>query len=171
MITEMRSMVVAYEYASRAIGVDGRLPWEGQLPADLKHFAEVTKGGTVIMGRKTFESLPDKYRPLPGRQNIVLSMSEKAVGDVLVAPNLATAYEMAEHEPFIIGGGQIYELALPTVSRVIATEVIGRVMNGDAFFPELPANKWVVTNREDHAPDGQNRYPYSFVTYERIAKG
>jgi dihydrofolate reductase len=163
-------MVVAYEYSSRAIGIDGHLPWEGQLPADLKHFAEVTRGGTVIMGRKTFESLPQKYRPLPGRQNIVLSMAEQAVGGVLTVPNLAMAYQQAEHEPFIIGGGQIYALALPTVTRVMATEVIGRAMNADAFFPELPPNKWAITSREDHGLDEFNRYPYSFVTYERIAK-
>lgn len=163
-------MVVAFEYASRAIGANGTLPWEGQLPADLQHFAEVTRGGTVIMGRKTFESLPEKYRPLPGRQNIVLSMSEKALKGAIVVPDLAQAYRQATSEPFIIGGGQIYELALPTATRVIATEVIGRVMDGDTFFPDLPRNKWVISSREDHAPDEHNRYPYSFVTYERIAK-
>ncbi|MGH7217973.1 MAG: dihydrofolate reductase [Candidatus Microsaccharimonas sp.] len=163
----MSTMVVAFEYASRAIGVNGALPWEGQLPADLQHFVEVTRGGTVIMGRKTFESLPEKYRPLPGRQNIVLSMSGKAIEGALVVPNLNEAYEQAKNEPFIIGGGQIYELALPTVHRVLATEVIARVANGDAFFPELPKEDWEITNREDHAANEANRFPYGFVTYER----
>ena len=161
-------MVVAYEYMSRAIGVDGHMPWEGRLPADLRHFAEVTRGGSVIMGRKTFESLPDKYRPLPGRQNIVLSLSGQALKGALVVPNLEAAYEVATAEPFIIGGGQIYELALPTVDHVYATEVITRVTNADTFFPKLPEDEWRITEREYNLDDAYYAYPYTFITYERI---
>lgn len=126
---------MAYGMQDRAIGAGGKLPWEGLLPADMQHFGAVTRNKSVIMGRKTFESLPEQFRPLPNRQNIVLSMSDMAIRNVHVVHSLEEAYETARYEPMVIGGGEIYKQALPTVDKVIATEIIVKTPGADTFFP------------------------------------
>lgn len=165
----MRTIVVAYGMNDRAIGAEGKLPWENELPADLRHFSQVTKNTSVIMGRKTYESLPDGFRPLPNRQNIVLSMSDKAIHNVHVVQSLEQAYKTARYEPMIIGGGQIYDLALPTVNKVIATEVLARTANADTFFPKLPPDEWEISkdDKEFHVADNKNKHDYFFITYLR----
>lgn len=162
----MRSIVVAYD-VNRVIGSEGALPWAGQLPADMRHFRELTEGKTVIMGRKTFESLPEQFRPLPRRQNIIISLSQTAIEGAQVATSMSDAYAQAENEPIIIGGEQIYRLALPTVDQVFATEIFAKAIKGDAFFPELPADEWRVDTIEEHQADEKNKYDYSFITYRR----
>ena len=132
----MSSIVVDYD-VNRVIGAEGKLPWAGQVPADMLHFKALTEGATVIMGRKTFESLPERFRPLPNRQNIVISLSQKAIEGVQIASSIGDAYSQADYEPFVIGGEQIYNLALPTVDRVFATEIFARAVKGDAFFPYI----------------------------------
>lgn len=163
----MRTIVVAYGMVDRAIGVNGSMPWEGDLPADMTHFGKVTKNKAVIMGRKTFESIPEAFRPLPNRQNIVLSMSEKAIHNVHVVQSLEQAYEAARYEPMVIGGGEIYRQALPTVNKVIATEVLVNTRGADTFFPELPMDEWDIVDEDHHDPDERNKYAYSFITYLR----
>lgn len=163
----MKKIVVAYD-ANRVIGRQGELPWGHSLPADLRHFREETVGGTVIMGRKTFESLPESMRPLPQRQNIVLSLGQTAFEGALHAHSLEEAYALAEHEQVsIIGGEQIYRLALPTVDQIIATEIDTNVSDGDAVFPELPSDEWDRVAVDSHPSDGKNAFNYSFVTYLR----
>lgn len=162
----MKTIVVAYD-KNRAIGANGELPWRGKLPADIHHFTEITTGQTVIMGRRTYESLPDSYRPLPNRQNIVLSLSGKAIEGLTVARSLDEAYELAEREPMVIGGGQIYELALPTVDRVLATEIDTVSPNADTYFPELNPYDWDRSDIAMHDATPANKYNYSFVTYLR----
>ncbi|MGY6270513.1 dihydrofolate reductase [Achromobacter denitrificans] len=155
------TLIVAYS-TNRAIGRDNALPWK--LPGDLAHFKRSTLGRPIIMGRKTWDSLG---RPLPGRSNIVISRNPglSAEGAILV-PTLAAAIEACGgvEEAFVIGGAQIYAQALPLAQRILATEVHAQV-EGDAFFPLLPAFQWKETAR---APQpSENGYEYDFVTYER----
>lgn len=164
----MKNIVVAYDQ-NHAIGKNGELPWAGRMPADMKRFRDITMGGTVIMGRKTFESLPERFRPLPGRQNVVLSLGEVAGSGFQTARSLDEAYLLAENEEIhVIGGGQIYEQALDTVDRVYTTEINTKVVEADTYFPFLLDNEWTATETLHHsgASDG-NIYGYSFITYLR----
>lgn len=162
----MRSIVVAYDY-DRTIGREGALPWQGMLPADMQHFKELTEGTSVIMGRKTYESLPERFRPLPNRQNIVVSLSQKAIEGVIVANSLGDAFSQADHDIMVIGGAEVYRQALPLVNRVYATEILARTEHGDAFFPELTPDEWQCDAYEAHKPDEVNHFAYSFATYLR----
>ncbi|MBO9327545.1 dihydrofolate reductase [Achromobacter sp. HZ01] len=157
------TLIVAYS-TNRAIGRDNALPWK--LPGDLAHFKRSTLGHPIIMGRKTWDSLG---RPLPGRSNIVISRNPdlRAEGAIVVA-TLQAAIEACGDaaQAYVIGGAQIYAQALPLAQRVLATEVHAQV-EGDAFFPLLPAFQWKETAR---APQpAENGYEYDFVTYERAA--
>lgn len=151
-------IVVAYS-TNRCIGKDNDLPW--RLPKDLAHFKAATMGMPIIMGRKTWESLG---RPLPGRPNLVITRNAnyQAEGATLY-PNLESAIAACVDAPTacIIGGEQIFKLALPFTHEIIATEVHAHV-EGDTFFPELPAN-WIETAREPQPEE--NGYHYDFVTY------
>lgn len=156
----MKSIVVAYD-KNRGIGADNDLLF--RLPADLKHFKETTMGGSIIMGRKTYESIG---RALPGRQNIVVSRGDFKAEGVLTAASLPAAYQAAENEIFIIGGGNIFEQTLPDVDVVYATEVQASFPQASVFFPPLPAG-WRETAREHHQADDGNSYDYDFVTYKK----
>lgn len=162
----MNRLIVAYD-KDGAIGKSGDIPWMGALPADMRHFRELTQGGSVIMGRKTFESLPDAHRPLPNRQNIVVSLSQKAIQGITTSPNLADALQQAQHEPFIIGGGQLYRAALPFVERIDATEIDTRIDGADTYFPAINPDEWEMVERNEHSADAQNRFNYAFATYLR----
>lgn len=151
----MIALVVAYS-ENRVIGRDGGLPWH--LPTDLARFKELTTGGTVVMGRKTWDSLPPRFRPLPGRRNVVISRNGCDAPDVR-----RTVGEAVEGDCFVIGGGEVYAQALPLADRVYATEVAGAV-EGDALFPEL-GPEWREVERSD--PIEENGHVYAFVTYER----
>lgn len=157
----MKSIVVAYD-KNHVIGQNNAIPWQGLMPADMRHFKDLTLGKTVIMGRKTFESIG---RPLPFRQNIVVSRQDIAYEDVQVVHSLAHAYADAESDIMVIGGAEIYALALDDVDVIYATEI--NTMIGDGVrFPALD-DVWVETARESHGADSDNRYDYSFVTYEK----
>ena len=159
----MKSIVVAYG-KDRTIGNEGGLPWQGALPADMHHFRELTLARTVIMGRKTFESIG---RPLPKRQNIVVSrMSQLALENVTFARSLEEAYFLAEHDICVIGGGEIFRAALPDIDVVHATE-IDAVFGGDTRFLELEPAEWDEIGREAHIADDRNQFDYSFVTYSK----
>jgi len=151
---------------NRVIGADNKLCWH--LGPDLKRFKELTLGKPMIMGRKTFESLPGL---LPGRTHIVITRDPKEdqervryVSDLDQALALAAA-ENGE-ETMVIGGAQIYALALPLANRVYLTEVDIDVPHGDAFFPLLGA-AWVVTEKSDQQRDEKSGLSYSYKTYER----
>lgn len=154
------SLIVAYA-RNRTIGRDNQLPW--RLPPDLAHFKRTTLGHPIIMGRRTWESLP---RALPGRLNIVISRNPayEAPGATVVGSlEHALAAVGEADEVFVIGGEQLYRLALPLARRVVATE-LGVDVAGDAVFPKLPPG-WVETERlSQPAHDG---LPYAFVTYLR----
>ena len=157
----MKYMIVAYD-ENRVIGGNNAIPWQGLVPADMKHFRELTAGNTIIMGRNTFDSI---WRPLPNRQNIVISRTQQSIAGVTVVSSLAEAYALAERNIFIIGGTQIYHLALKDVDILYATE-IHTATHGDIVFPAL-GDDWQETAREDHMADEKNKVNYSFVTYTR----
>ncbi|HWH95684.1 MAG TPA: dihydrofolate reductase [Baekduia sp.] len=164
----MVSLVVAYA-RNGVIGRDGRLPW--RLPSDMKHFRELTMGGMVVMGRKTYESLPDRFRPLPGRRNLVLSRSASyAAEGAEVFGGLDAALDACAaagaQECFVIGGGATYAEALPLAGRVYATEVDAEV-DGDTFFPGLDAAAWACVSTG--APRIENDYEFTIRVYERRA--
>lgn len=150
--------------ANGVIGKDNRLPWH--LPEDLAHFKRTTLGCPVIMGRKTWDSLPPKFRPLPGRLNIVVTRDPGFVAEgASVAHSLEAARELcpAGGTAWVIGGAQIYAQALPLASEVVVTE-IARDFEGDAFAPVL-GGEWREVAREDHV--GASGLPFAFVTYRR----
>jgi len=155
------ALSVAYA-ANRVIGCDNALPW--RLPNDLAHFKRTTLGHPIIMGRKTWESLG---RALPGRINVVVSRQPtyQAVGAQLVG-SLAQALQVCGHAPrvFVIGGAQLYALALPLADEIFATEIKAEVA-GDAFFPILPNGVWREVSRT--AQPIENGYAYDFVVYQR----
>lgn len=155
------TLVVAYA-RNRAIGRDNALPW--RLPGDLAHFKRTTLGAPIVMGRKTWESLG---RPLPGRHNIVISRDAAyaATGaDVVGSIDAALALAGDVPEVFVIGGAQIYAQALDRADRIVATEVQAEVQ-GDAFFPPLPAEGWREVSRATQP--AENGYTYDFVDYAR----
>jgi dihydrofolate reductase len=153
---------------NRVIGMNGTMPWH--LPEDLAHLKRVTLGTSVIMGRKTWESLPVRFRPLPGRTNIVISRRADFLADQVgiglqTAESLQAAVGMASQhlEIWVIGGAQIYEQALPFASKAIVTE-IDADFEGDTFAPVL-GSEWVETAREAHKT--ASGLPFAFVTYLR----
>lgn len=158
----MKSIVVAYDQ-NRGIGSLGALPWGRSLPADLRHFRQLTTGGSVIMGRKTYESIG---RALPNRENIVLSRHPIDSVDTIVVTSLPAAYEAAHGNQFIIGGASVYEASLPDVDVIYATEVHAKFPDIDASFPSLDA-VWKERARDMHYADESNAYDYDFVTYVR----
>lgn len=150
---------------NRVIGQNNALPWH--LPADLAHFKTLTTGHPILMGRKTHESIG---RPLPNRTNIVLTRDQHytAAGVVIVhSLDEAIAACSSDEEIFIIGGAEIYALALPRLSRLYLT-LIDHAFPGDTQFPALNTHEWRETHRETHTPDEKNAYGYAFVQLERI---
>ena len=146
------------------IGIDNRLPW--RLPADLKHFKALTLGNTVIMGRKTWESLPAGFRPLPGRQNIVVTRDGSyQAASATIATSLPAAISAAESsEAFVIGGAELYAAALPLADRLQLTE-IDASFEGDTHFPAIDHGQWRETAREAH--HDETGFDYAFVCYQR----
>ncbi|MHB8532498.1 MAG: dihydrofolate reductase [Solirubrobacteraceae bacterium] len=158
----MISIVVAHS-ANRVIGRDGALPW--RLPGDLRRFRELTTGGTVLMGRRTFQSLPDAFRPLPGRRNLVLSGDPSfAAPGAEVCRAFEQALRLCGGDCFVIGGASTYSEALPLCERVYATEIEAD-LEGDVLFPALAPGEWRLLERGE--PLAENGLIYSFRTYER----
>ncbi|MEK3881304.1 dihydrofolate reductase [Paenibacillus sp. PL2-23] len=149
---------------NRAIGVDNRLPWH--LPSDMAFFKASTTGKTVLMGRKTYESLG---RPLPKRHNIVLTRNKDlALEGCEVFHDLADAIERCKDEELmVIGGSEIYALALPYADKLLVTEVDAEIVGADAYFPEWDSSQWELTASESREKDERNAYDHRFCTYLR----
>jgi dihydrofolate reductase len=150
--------------ANGVIGKDNALPWH--LPEDMAHFKRTTLGCPVIMGRKTWDSLPPKFRPLPGRLNIVITRDPAFVaGGATLAHSLEAARGLcpAGSTAWVIGGAQIYAQALPLATEVVVTE-IAQDFEGDAYAPELDSG-WTEIAR--HALVSASGLPFDFVTYRR----
>jgi dihydrofolate reductase len=150
------------------IGCDNRLPWH--LPEDLQHFKRQTLGCPVLMGRKTWESLPARFRPLPGRANVVLTRQPDwlAEGALRAASlNDALAQLAGQARVYVIGGAELYAQALPHADQLVLTE-IDASLTGDAHFPAWPRDAFVELARERHHAAAPNDFDFSFVTYQRI---
>lgn len=158
------SIVVAIS-ENNAIGKDNQLLWH--LPADLKHFKNITTGHTIIMGRKTYDSIG---KPLPNRRNIIITRQKDLnLEGVEVVNSLEEALSLSkdEEEVFIIGGAEIYKQAVAVSHRIYLTRV-HQEFEADAFFPELDDESWEEVEKVDHLPDEKNKFAYTFSTLERV---
>ncbi len=162
------SIIVAVS-ENGVIGKDNKLIWH--LPADMKFFKEKTIGHFIITGRKNYESIPEKFRPLPDRTNIIITRQKNyhAAGTVIAtsipdALNFAKEFSNKE-EVFIIGGAEIFNQVLPSCHRVYLTRIHEK-FEGDVFFKDLPP-EWKLTFSEKHSPDEKNKYPFTFETWEK----
>jgi dihydrofolate reductase len=163
----MRISLIVAMGENRVIGGNGHIPW--RLPADFKHFKELTMGHPIVMGRKTFESIG---KPLPGRTNIIITRdaSYQREGIVSVAsPGAAVAASgdaTGGDEIFVIGGAEIYKLFLPQADKLYITKVDGD-FKGDAFFPEWEKEEWQSVSSEEHKKDEKNLFDFAYLVYER----
>lgn len=162
----MISLLVAMD-RNHVIGYENDMPWH--LPRDLKHFKEKTTGQTIIMGRKTFDSIG---KALPNRKNIVLTrQKDYTEKDVEVIYHLDQIYEIAKANPveelFIIGGGNLYQQVLPHADRMYITQ-IDDSFNGDTHFPSFSKADWSLTKKTKGVKDSKNPYNYYFLQYDRI---
>lgn len=151
---------------NRAIGNKGGLLY--YLPADLKHFKSLTTGHTVLMGRKTFESLPKGA--LPNRRNVVIThQTDYSAPDIEVFHSFEEALRACEkdEEVYVIGGESVYAEALPLANRLCLTHIEATPDEADTFFPPFNANDWTIESSETHTPDERNALPYTFVNYRR----
>ena len=149
---------------NRVLGKDNQLLWH--LPGDMRHFRETTRGKPVIMGRKTWESLPEKFRPLPGRQNVVVSRNPaySAPGAILVRSLEEAIGKVEGDEIFVIGGAELYRQALPVAERLYLTEIAAD-FEGDCWFPEYSLNQWEELSRSQ--PTEEGGLAYTFAVYQR----
>ena len=157
------SLIVAIS-ENRVIGREGDLPWH--LSADLQRFKRLTMGHHIIMGRTTYDSIG---RPLPGRTSVVLSRpASLELPNVYVVPSLEAALQLAsgDDEAFVIGGAQIYALALPLVQRLYLTRVHAEVP-GDTFFPDIDRATWELVEQSEHAADERNDFASTFSILDR----
>jgi dihydrofolate reductase len=164
--TYMINAVVAYD-RNYGIGANNVIPWGRSIKTDLRHFKLLTFGQAIIMGQKTLEFMKG---PLPDRQNIVLSRELETIEGATVVHSLQEAYDAVEpgREIWVIGGGQIFKLAMESIDRIYATEVEATFPEADVFFPKIDKKKWRELEREHHEADERNKYAFDFVTYERI---
>jgi dihydrofolate reductase len=148
---------------NHAIGKNNQLLWH--MPNDLKHFKDITSGRTIIMGRKTFDSVG---KPLPRRRNIVVTRQDITIPGCEVVKSIEDGLALCkdEDEVFIGGGAEIYKLAMHLTYRIYLT-IIHKSFDADTFFPEIDKNEWKEVSREDFEPDEKNPLPYSFITLER----
>ena len=165
------SLIVAVS-ENKVIGKDNDLVWH--LPSDMKFFKDTTKEHFVIMGRRNYESIPHKYRPLPKRTNVIVTRQDdyKAEGCVVVK-SVEEAIELAkksgDKEPFVIGGGQIYKYAIENnlVDRIYLTRVHTEI-NGDTYFEDLD-DSWKLVHTDLHPSDEKHPFAFTFQTFERLS--
>lgn len=167
----MTISLIAALSKNRVIGINNDLPW--RLPDDMKYFFQTTKAHTVIMGRKNYDSLPEKFRPLPNRVNIVVTRQKNfnAPGCTIVN-SLESGIELAntgnEEEVFNIGGAEMFKLGMPFTQRMYLTE-IQTELTGDTYFPEVNKSNWKETSRIHHPTDERHAFAFDFVVYDRKA--
>ena len=159
----MKISLIAAMDKNRLIGSNNGLPWH--LPADFKHFKEVTMGKPVIMGRKTFESIG---RPLPGRKNIVISRTGFVANGVVSARSIDEALsEVSDaEEVMIIGGANIYEQMINRANCMYLTHVLASC-EGDAWFPEFDTGQWDITEEQFVEADEKNNFSFNIISYKR----
>lgn len=155
--------LVAAMGRNREIGLDGKMPWH--LPAELQHFKRTTMGKAILMGRKTWQAIG---RPLPGRQNIVLTRDPEFAADGAdVVTSLQSALQVAtSDEVMVIGGGQLYSLALPLARRMVLT-LIDLAPRADTWFPAWAADRWLQTSVREFPADERNEHGYRIIELQR----
>lgn len=163
------SMIAAVS-ENMVIGHNNDLPWH--LPDDMKYFMQTTKGHCVIMGRKNYESIPGKFRPLPDRVNIVVTRQEDFVAPgCLVVHSMADALNKAKElgysEVFLIGGSEIYKQGLAIAHNLYLTEIEARI-EGDVYFPSFDQTDWLEVSRVMHPKDMKHQFDFDFVHYQRV---
>ena len=162
----MLSIIVAVA-ENNVIGKDNKLIWH--LPADLKRFKEITTGHTIIMGRKTFESLG---KVLPNRKHVILcndmeiNVDDENV-EILEDISMLDKYIQDTEEHFVIGGATIYKLLMPKANKIYLT-LIHKKFDGDVYFPEISDDEWKIVDKTSGITDEKNPYNYEFITYTRI---
>jgi dihydrofolate reductase len=159
------AMIVATDEKG-VIGKNGKIPW--RLSADMKHFTGCTMGKAVVMGRKTYDSLPTKFKPLPGRANIVLTrdMNFETPGCIVMHSMEEVLQTSVAWEVVIIGGAEIYKLFLPHTRRLLVTKVDVTIESGDAFFPNI-GDGWKERTIANHEADEKNQYSFSIYEFTR----
>ena len=160
------SIIVAVS-SNQVIGKDNKLAWN--LPYDMKYFSNTTRNHTVIMGRKNWESIPEKFRPLPNRKNIIVSRNKKyKIKSSIVVNSVEKAIEVAkndnDNEIFIIGGGEIYKASFKYINKLYITE-IRSIIEGNTFFPKWNKKKWKEISRISNKKDKVHKYDFDFVVY------
>jgi dihydrofolate reductase len=158
-------ILIAAAAQNNALGKDNQMLWH--LPADFRRFKALTSGHHIIMGRKTFESLPGM---LPNRTHIIITrQADFSVDGCITANSLEDAIELApaDEDVFVIGGAQIYRQALPMADRIELTRV-HTALDADAYFPELNPAEWKLVSIEEHPTDERHAYAFTFETYDRI---
>ena len=165
----MKIIAIVAVAENNAIGKNNRLLW--RLPNDMKFFKDHTVGHCVVTGRKNYESIPEKFRPLPDRINIVVTRQQnyQAPGAVVV-PTIEAAVnyakERGEEELFVIGGGEIYKQMLNMTDEILYTKV-HQSFAADTFFPAIDPEVWKETWREEHKADEKHAYDYTFIHFRR----
>ena len=152
---------------NRLIGTNNHMPWGiSDIPADMAWFRKHTLGKAVLMGRKTFESIG---KPLPKRRNIILSRQQDLnIDGCEIVHDLKSTVHMFKHEELMVmGGAEVYALALPFADKLYITHIEHKFNHGDDWFPQLDMQHWKLQHEESHAPDENNKYPYRFEIYER----
>lgn len=159
--------IIAAIGKNNELGKENKLLWS--LPADMKHFKEITSGHTVIMGQKTFESIG---RPLPNRKNIVVTRNKDFSADgVEISYSLEDTLNKfidTEEEVFVIGGGEIYKQSMDSASKLYITHVEAEDKKADTFFPEIIPIVWNEIFHEEHKKDDKNPFNYTFSVYEKF---
>ena len=156
--------MIAAAAENNALGKNNDLLWH--LPDDFKRFKQMTTNHYIIMGRKTFESFP---RPLPNRTHVVITRQpEYCYENVIVVEGLTEAFACVPYgeDSFIIGGGEIYKLALPFVDKIELTRIHAQ-FEADTYFPELDSKEWELTDKQYHPKDDKHLYDFTYETYER----
>lgn len=162
---KQRITIIAAAASNNALGKDNKLIWH--LSKDLQHFKTLTNGHAVIMGRKTFESMP---RALPNRTNIVITrQSDYQAENITVTSSLSEALTIAKNDPrpFIIGGGEIYKQSMSVADEIELTRVHAN-FDADTFFPEINSHQWKEVWREEHAADEKHAHAFTFLRYKKI---
>jgi dihydrofolate reductase len=163
----MSTALIWAQAANGVIGAAGEMPWS--VPEDLAHFKQLTMGSPVIMGRRTWDTIPDRFRPLPGRRNIVVSRDPDFVAEgAEVAGSIDEALHL-DASPWIMGGAQIYHATIERAARLEVTE-IATTVDGDAFAPAIDPSVWMLTPLTADAPwlTSRSGLDYRFLTYARI---
>lgn len=162
-------MVVAMDQAN-AIGKNGLLPW--RLPADMKHFQESTTGKAVVMGRKTYESIPARFRPLPNRLNMILTHNRSfhAPGCAVLHHDHMVADLSLHQDVCIIGGSEVFKTFLPKADELLVTRVHALIPDTDTFFPEISEMEWQAKFVKRHEADEKNEFCFTIMRYTRIRR-